>query len=77
MIEAAGLLYQYMISNRDRLSFEVFGVSAQGAEYADEEDAEIAARRARGDWAPRRGIDEATIRMWAYEAIGDRGEPGG
>ena len=34
------LLYQYMISNRDRLSFEVFGVSAQGAEYADEEELE-------------------------------------
>lgn len=43
------LLHQYMISNRDILDYEVFGVSAQGAEYKDpnemkklqEEDIEV------------------------------------
>jgi hypothetical protein len=36
---------------------------------------EIAARRARGDWTPRRGIDNETIRMWAFERIADDGQP--
>lgn len=32
------LLHQYIISNRDILDYEVFGVSAQGAEYSDSEE---------------------------------------
>jgi hypothetical protein len=36
---------------------------------------ELAARRARGDWTPRRGIDNASIRMWAFERISDDGQP--
>lgn len=28
---------------------------------------ELVARRANGTWTPRRGIDNDTIRMWAYE----------
>jgi hypothetical protein len=36
---------------------------------------ELAARRARGDWVPRRGIDNETIRMWAFERITDDGRP--
>jgi len=34
---------------------------------------EIAARRARGDWTPRRGIDNETIRVGAFERIADDG----
>ena len=34
------LLYQYIISNSDKLEYEVFGVSAQGAEYADKREME-------------------------------------
>ena len=34
------LLYQYIISNAERMVYESFGVSAQGAEYADEEEME-------------------------------------
>ena len=34
------LLYHYIISNSDKLEYEVFGVSAQGAEYADKREME-------------------------------------
>ena len=34
------LFYQYIISNAERMVYEIFGVSAQGAEYADEEEME-------------------------------------
>jgi hypothetical protein len=36
---------------------------------------EILGRRARGEWAPRRGIDETRIGMWMFDAVSDRGEP--
>jgi hypothetical protein len=32
------LLHQCVISNTDRMEYEIFGVSAQGAEYSDEEE---------------------------------------
>ncbi len=38
--EQLPLLYQYIISNLDKLEYEVFGVSAQGAEYADKREME-------------------------------------
>lgn len=34
------LLYQYIISNTDKMNYEVFGVSAQGAEYDDNDEME-------------------------------------
>lgn len=36
---------------------------------------ELVRRRADGEWAPREGMNEATIKMWCFEAIGDDGEP--
>jgi hypothetical protein len=36
---------------------------------------EIIGRRARGEWAPRRGLDETRISMWMFSAVSDRGEP--
>ena len=36
---------------------------------------EILGRRARGEWAPRRGLDETRIGMWMFSAVSDRGEP--
>ena len=36
---------------------------------------EILGRRARGEWAPRRGLDESRIGMWMFTAVSDRGEP--
>lgn len=32
------LLYQCVVCNTDRMKYEIFGVSAQGAEYADKEE---------------------------------------
>jgi hypothetical protein len=34
---------------------------------------ELARRRADGEWQPRRGIDNETIKMWAFERVGDDG----
>jgi hypothetical protein len=35
--------------------------------------AELAGRRARGDWSPRRGLDEETIVMLAFERVDAQG----
>ncbi len=36
---------------------------------------ELVRRRADGEWAPRAGMNEATIKMWCFEAIADDGQP--
>jgi len=36
---------------------------------------EIVRRRASGEWTPRRGIEESTIKMWAFERITNDGKP--
>jgi hypothetical protein len=36
---------------------------------------ELVRRRADGEWTPRRGIDNATIKMWTFEPIADDGGP--
>jgi hypothetical protein len=36
---------------------------------------EIVSRRASGEWTPRRAIDDATIKMWAFERITNDGKP--
>lgn len=35
--------------------------------------AELVRRRADNEWKPRRGMDEASIRMWCFEPIDERG----